>query len=166
MDRKQNEARGFYSKMNNNYQEIFHDGSARLPASHRFTQQQQQQQQGLQRQGSRQFDAYGQMSSHNFNVEDRFESSRFDRMAPGLGSGGFSNFEGGAQTWNPNAFGSFNTFNLGRTVKSNARGGGRSILPSVCVKKFLPSGGNFDGLTAKYRHGSINQFHRCPISIN
>lgn len=129
--------------MNNNYQEIFQDGTARSPASQRFTQQQQQQQ-GLQRQGSRQFDAYGQMNSHIFNVEDRFESSRFDRMAPGLGSGGFGTFEGGgAQTWNPNAFGPFNTFNLNRTVKTNPRGGGggggggRSNLPLVSVAQIL-----------------------------
>ena len=129
---------------NNNYQEIFHDGSARSPASQRFTQQQQQQQ-GIQRQGSRQFDAYGQMNSHNFNVEDRFEPSRFDRMTPGLGSGGFGTFEGGAQTWNPNAFGGpFNTFNLSRTVKSNPRGGGgRSNLPSVCLGTNLLQGGEF-----------------------
>ena len=118
--------------MNNPYhQEMFYDqGGSRSPGSQRH------QPQAVHRQSSRQFDAYGQMPNSLFNPDDqpqRFETNRFDRMNTGMAGGGFGAYDmGGAQTWNPNAFGgspAFGAFGASRTMKPTTRG--RSNLPPV-----------------------------------
>lgn len=94
-------------------------------------------------QPSRHFDAYGAMSGNMFSPDDqplRYETSRFDRMNGQLPSMGYGYDPQQAQTWNPNAFSTNNSFApygaaTGR-LKSQTRG--RSAIPNVsCTAIFL-----------------------------
>jgi hypothetical protein len=127
--------------MNNHQQqsEMFYDQASRSPNSNRA-------QQSLHRQGSRHFDAYGQLPTPQFNQdeqESRYNTGRFGRMSPTIQTGGNNGgnygsgygYElGGSQTWNPNAFSNnhgFGAFSATTRMKPSTRG--RSTLPPVCI---------------------------------
>ncbi|KAI9825278.1 MAG: hypothetical protein M1832_001312 [Thelocarpon impressellum] len=70
-------------------------------------QQHQQQQQTVHRAPSRQFDPFAQIPGGLYTAEDhavRYETNRFDRMAPPF-QPGYPYDMSGAQTWNPSGFG-------------------------------------------------------------
>lgn len=107
---------------------MYHDNpSSRSPGSQR------NQQQPLNRQPSRQFDAYGPMPSNLY--EDplaRYDNNRVERLSP-LPSNTHYNYDmPGSQTWNPNGFGGAHSLSgmnsaTGR-IKPTTR---RTGLPSV-----------------------------------
>ena len=116
----------------NHLQDMYYDqSSSRSPGAHRH------QQQTLHRQPSRQFDAYGQMPPAMYVPEEpssRYETNRFDRMNNTMQGGGYAyDPTGGAQTWNPTAFGGGNNFPQygGATGRMKSQTRGRTALPTV-----------------------------------
>ena len=120
------------------YQDMYAEHSSRSPGSHRH------QAQTLHRQPSRQFDAYGQMSNALYNSDDhasRYETNRFDRLGASMQGAGYGYELPGAQTWNPNAFGTSNGFSpFGATGRMKPAARGRSALPTVSSLAVLIDG--------------------------
>ena len=118
---------------NHHHQDMYYDqSSSRSPGSHRH------QPQTLHRQPSRQFDAYGQMPSTLYAPEDpssRYDTNRFDRMAPSMQGNGYGYDFSASQSWNPGAFAgnNFNAFGATGRMKSTSRA--RSALPTVCLHR-------------------------------
>ena len=129
--------------MNGNYIDMYEQTSSRSPGAHRLQPQQ------IHRQGSRQFDGYGNLPS-SYSQSSTFtpsessqvsympEPSRFDGMGNGIGTGvgngmhngGFA--YDGAQSWNPNAFSPANGIPFAATTRAKINNRGRSQLPQVC----------------------------------
>ncbi len=122
--------------MNNQYHHdmYYENTSNRSPGSHRH---QQQQQQPLNRQTSRQFDAYGQMPGGLYTAEDhaaRHEPSRYDRLNATMHTNNYTYEMPGAQTWTPSNFGGSNSLiGLGATGRMKPVTRQRSALPSVIL---------------------------------
>ena len=129
--------------MNSNYIDMYEQTSSRSPGAHRLQPPQ------IHRQGSRQFDGYGNLPpsysqsntytpSESSQVSYLPEPNRFDGMGNGMGNGlsngihngGFA--YDGAQSWNPNAFSPANGMPFAATTRAKSNNRGRSQLPQVC----------------------------------
>lgn len=114
---------------------MYHENSTtRSPGSQRHHQPQQ-----LRRQTSRQFDAYGAMSTGLYDDHmARYDTSRLDRLNTGLHNNAYGYDLSGSQTWNVNGFGGAHALGIGSgagtatgRMKQSTRG--RSGLPSVSL---------------------------------
>ncbi|OJD22555.1 hypothetical protein ACJ73_06097 [Blastomyces percursus] len=114
--------------------DMYHDNpSSRSPGSQRHHPHQQ-----LHRQSSRQFDAYGPMTTGLYDDPmTRYDPARLDRLNPALQGNSYAYDMSGSQTWNSNGFGTTNTLSgigsgtgasTGR-MKPSARG--RTGLPAT-----------------------------------
>ncbi|GBF64767.1 RNA-binding post-transcriptional regulator [Trichophyton mentagrophytes] len=83
------------------YQEMYNSSASRSPGSHRHPPQQ------LRRQPSRQFDAYGPMSSTLYEEPPlgRYDTNPLDRLNATMPSGSYPYDISGSQTWNANSVG-------------------------------------------------------------
>ena len=122
-------------------QDIYDPAASRSPGAHRLPAQ------PIQRQSSRQFDAYGGLTpafaqQNNYTPSGlgpmNYDQNRTDRMGSNM-SNGFANVMPngnygveGAQSWNPNAFAQSNGLPFAATTRPRPNNRGRAALPSVC----------------------------------
>ena len=123
--------------MMNYQQDMYHENSAaaRSPGSQRHHHQQQ----GLHRQPSRQFDAYGAMPMNLYD-DPMARYDRFDRLTSTLPSSPYVyDMPLPSQTWNPNGFTNSQLGNIRSTSATlkPAPSRGRVGIPTVCFFHFL-----------------------------
>lgn len=111
------------------YQDMYNSSSSsRSPGSHRHPPQQ------LRRQPSRQFDAYGPMSSTLYEEPPlgRYDTTPLDRLNATMPSGSYPYDISGAQTWNANTVGLGGLGVNSATATSRMRNvRSRTALPTV-----------------------------------
>ncbi|KAI9699471.1 MAG: hypothetical protein M1836_003082 [Candelina mexicana] len=159
--------------MNNGYHHdmYYENASNRSPGSHRH-QHPQQQQQPINRQTSRQFDAYGHMAGGLYTAEDhaaRHEPSRFDRLNSSMHTNGYTYDMPGAQTWNPSGFGgNTSLIGLGATGRMKPAARQRSALPSTWLDQHqaLPPVNPFPSLGNPTLGGSQLRTETLPSDLD